>query len=307
MPGTSPPIINAVLVASDLSKASDALVQQASALAARGGADLHVVSVYSSPTSRFGEDPEVPEAVMTEIREALPAQLRRILPDSGRPASEEVRFGSPATVILERARETRSDLIVLGAHRGRDVNAQFLGTTADEVLRETEIPCLVLRGRFSMPLARIGVATDFSAIGTGALERAVDWAAWLGSGAAGEDGVTLCAAHVLHPSERDEETDCRARLEQAIEDACRQAGESASSVVPEPEILVGSDAPSALIDWVKGGRLDLLAAGTHGKSGWQRSLLGSTSSALARRAPCPVLLVPRSDGSPMGDGAENDR
>jgi nucleotide-binding universal stress UspA family protein len=38
---------------------------------------------------------------------------------------------------------------------------------------------------------------------------------------------------------------------------------------------------------------DLLVVGTHGRSGLDRLMLGSTTEKLLRRAPCPVLTVPR--------------
>jgi hypothetical protein len=37
----------------------------------------------------------------------------------------------------------------------------------------------------------------------------------------------------------------------------------------------------------------LLIMGTHGRSGFDRLLLGSTTEKMLRKAPCPVLTVPR--------------
>ena len=39
-------------------------------------------------------------------------------------------------------------------------------------------------------------------------------------------------------------------------------------------------------------RADLLVLGTHGRTGFNRLLLGSVSEKLVRAAPCPVLTVP---------------
>lgn len=47
----------------------------------------------------------------------------------------------------------------------------------------------------------------------------------------------------------------------------------------------------AILDHARDG-VDLIVAGTHGKSGLSRWLLGSTSAALLADAACPVLLVP---------------
>jgi nucleotide-binding universal stress UspA family protein len=49
---------------------------------------------------------------------------------------------------------------------------------------------------------------------------------------------------------------------------------------------------------------DLLVAGTHGRSGFERLLLGSIAEKLLRTAPCPVLTVPRAapDAVPIAPG-----
>jgi nucleotide-binding universal stress UspA family protein len=49
--------------------------------------------------------------------------------------------------ILRQARDQRSDLIVMGA-RGKDaLSAALLGSTTAEVVRETQIPTLVVKAK----------------------------------------------------------------------------------------------------------------------------------------------------------------
>jgi nucleotide-binding universal stress UspA family protein len=43
--------------------------------------------------------------------------------------------------------------------------------------------------------------------------------------------------------------------------------------------------------WIREHGIDLVVAGTHGKRGLQRFLLGSTAETIFRNAPCPVLTV----------------
>lgn len=283
-----------VVVGSDLSEASDRLIREASRLARHSGSALHVISAYPPPAARFGSQTEesLPEAVMTEVRQALPAQLRRVLPLENRVESQEVRFGSPAAVILDRAAEIDADVIILGPHRGRDVHAHFLGTTADEVLRHATTPCLAMRGPLTLPIRRIGVASDFSAVGEAAFARAFDWAARFGAraGRSGEHPVSVCAVHVLDPADRARAAERRARLADVVERAAERKPDSGART--SCEVLADPDVSGALVRWADRACLDLFVIGTHGKSGWQRGNLGSISSALARRAPCPVLLVP---------------
>lgn len=52
------------------------------------------------------------------------------------------------------------------------------------------------------------------------------------------------------------------------------------------------DAVETIVDRAVAMPADLLVMGTHGRSGFDRVLLGSVTEKLLRRAPCPVLTVP---------------
>jgi nucleotide-binding universal stress UspA family protein len=283
--------LGTILVGSDLSRASDRLIRQAAEIAAMGGAELHVVSAYSTPSAGFGSRAgEVPAEVLDEVREALPAQLRRILNPSRTPVSGEVRFGKPSEVMLSRADEVSADAIVLGAHRGTDVHAQFLGTTADEVLRRAAVPCLRLRDGLSLPLRRVGVAADLSRSDELALRAAAEWLTWLGGG---ETEKRICVAHV-YPHTYD-----KAKID-AIDARLRQTIASVAGDLSDPHwfdtdgtvVLRDNDVPGMLLRWADRNNLDMLVTGTRGRGGLRQGRIGSVSSALALRARCPVLLVP---------------
>jgi len=67
--------------------------------------------------------------------------------------------------------------------------------------------------------------------------------------------------------------------------ALAEAGLSAEAVAVE-----GADPTRPILEAVEREHVDLLCAGAHGR-GMFEGLLGSTSTRLARRAPCPVLLI----------------
>ncbi|WP_193767765.1 universal stress protein [Halorientalis pallida] len=62
------------------------------------------------------------------------------------------------------------------------------------------------------------------------------------------------------------------------------------------EIRTG-DPASGIIDYAEETEADLIVAGTHGRSGVQRRLIGSVAERLVRHATCPVMTVrlPESD------------
>ena len=76
---------------------------------------------------------------------------------------------------------------------------------------------------------------------------------------------------------------------------------SASGVTIEAVVRQGATA-GEILDQAASMNADLLVIGTHGRSGFDRLLLGSVAEKVLRKAGCPVMTVPRraSDAVPAG-------
>jgi nucleotide-binding universal stress UspA family protein len=67
---------------------------------------------------------------------------------------------------------------------------------------------------------------------------------------------------------------------------------------PELRVLAGPTVRTILSLAAEAGT-DLIVLGTHGRAGFERFMLGSVTEKVVRRAPCPVLTVPRrAEGMP---------
>jgi universal stress protein A len=55
--------------------------------------------------------------------------------------------------------------------------------------------------------------------------------------------------------------------------------------------LLEGDPASEIVHLAQAERVELIVLGTHGRSGIERLLMGSTAEQILRRAPCPVLAV----------------
>lgn len=67
-------------------------------------------------------------------------------------------------------------------------------------------------------------------------------------------------------------------------------------VAEHPEIqtetrLVEGDAATEILRAAKESKCDLIAIGTHGRTGLHRLLMGSVAEQVVRKAPCPVLTI----------------
>lgn len=101
-------------------------------------------------------DPFIAEEAVHEAERRLEAdheeQIRlrleeetRFLVDAGLEVSLHVRVGRPSDQILAAARELGSDLIVMGAHGHRSLEALLLGSTVERVTRHADCPVMVVR------------------------------------------------------------------------------------------------------------------------------------------------------------------
>jgi nucleotide-binding universal stress UspA family protein len=79
--------------------------------------------------------------------------------------------------------------------------------------------------------------------------------------------------------------------EQVLE-RLREAVHTAGAI-DQVDVAAEAGEPAAVIvDQASAHRADLLVMATHGRSGFDRLLLGSVTEKVLRRAPCPVLTVP---------------
>jgi nucleotide-binding universal stress UspA family protein len=137
--------IHRILLATDLSTASEGATAQAIELARGLGANLLVVSVI---------DPDVATlrrglVERMDQRRAGREAAAQALVVRGREAGVAVSFlvweGAPGPAIVEAAEAERADMVIVGSHgRGR-VGRLVLGSVSDHVVRNAPCPILIVR------------------------------------------------------------------------------------------------------------------------------------------------------------------
>lgn len=140
-----------ILLATDLSPASDEATRQAFDLAADLGSDLLIVSVID-PAVRG-----VPGGRVTRMdqRRAERESAAQQLVIRGRQAGVPVTFlvweGEPGQSIVDAAAAEQVDLIVVGTHGRGAVGRLLIGSVSDFVLRNAPCPVLVVRPLLAQP------------------------------------------------------------------------------------------------------------------------------------------------------------
>jgi len=275
-----------ILVATDLSERSDHALRRALALAGQFGAELGVLHVV---------DDELPVEIVDTLRTAaedkLNGHLKDLPEDLGERTTLRVEPGEPVEQIIDTAWSTQADLIVIGLHRRRWVRDLVLGATLERLLRLCDRPVLVVREAASAPYRRVLVAVDFS----------------IGSRRAYEAGVRLAPEarfQLVHAydtpfsfltsrgSQVEAATQHANALERMVEQELQTLAGRLPAGAPKPElVLVRGEPTGAILDQVAKQRPDLLALGTHGRTGVARAVLGSVARTLLQDPPCDVLAV----------------
>jgi nucleotide-binding universal stress UspA family protein len=133
-----------ILVATDLSPASEAAVEQAVQIAEDSGANLDVLYVREANTAMTYA--AAPESVYWAYVEDARRRLQRCVPGADeRKVRFLVREGPADETILDTARNESADLIVMGTHGRRGVGRLLLGSVAARVVAQAVCPVLTVR------------------------------------------------------------------------------------------------------------------------------------------------------------------
>jgi nucleotide-binding universal stress UspA family protein len=275
-----------MLVATDLSEASDRVIEALGGLEALGVKEsvlLYCLNLRDAGT--------LAPRLMKLTRPALDAQGRK-LEEQGFTVTTELALGLPHIEVNRQAEERGSDLVVIGSHGETGSGRIFLGGVAGAILHNAVRPLLVIRLKFKDLGDRevcefltcdfrshVLFPTDFSA-NAGNAFRSV-----LGLADVGAAEITLM--HVRKPGESPDERVVDQRLAEMKTDL-----ESHGPVRVNVELQEGNP-KKEIVERVNQGDISLVVMGSQGRGYVAEFFLGSVSHEVARRSKtAPVLLIP---------------
>ncbi|MFW5972706.1 MAG: universal stress protein [Bacteroidota bacterium] len=294
--------IERILFPTDFSERAARALEHAVQLAIDHSARLDLLHVDEHSDRRGREDK------VAGNEEQLGAVKDRVLSISDRmiEVDTSVRTGEAAApAIVDFARQSSADLIVIGTHGRRGVSRVFLGSVAEEVVRTAPCPVLSVRTETSSPpprpMRRVLVPIDFSEYGALALNAAdrfvVDDAEIIILHAV-EDFVPPGVYGLEYPSYHQISADAEASAREEM----RRMADSILSTTRRTDIDIARGyAPSAIVDYATAREVDAIVMSTHGRTGIERMLLGSVAERVLRTSDLPVLIV---RSFPQKDSAE---
>jgi nucleotide-binding universal stress UspA family protein len=325
-------VTETILVPTDGSVPATTATHHARLVAAATGADVEVLSVVppgglldSASDPRTVAEAAAEDAARVlgggdasdhqSVRDRVAAENEDVETDSAEPDPPEpdgftvttaVREGDPAETILAYARTVSADLIVMGTHGRTGVNRVVSGSVTERVTRVSDVPVFTVRADGATPTPDTYDTVLLPTDGSDCAEAAVDHAVALAEAFDAEIDV-VSVVDVNTVAAQSELTNARLVLdelegqaENAIERVVDRVSEA--GIAGETAVIQGAPA-SGVMDYAEEAGVDLIVMGTHGRSGIDRFLLGSTTERLIRHASVPVVSV-RGDGVVGGDGDE---
>jgi nucleotide-binding universal stress UspA family protein len=198
----------------------------------------------------------------------------------GLTASSAVIDGAAGNAIINYAKAHEIDAIVMGTRGTGGLERLVLGSTADEVLRGSELPTIVvqaLEDAAAPAFKRLLVASDDSAPSASALAFALELAAGQGG------SLVLCHA-LASGAPAEQRASAQALLDAGVAQARSRSIEAETCIFdgdPAEQIIAAAQTHHA----------DAIALGTHGRSGFARLFEGSVAEAVVRRSPLPVIVL----------------
>lgn len=210
----------------------------------------------------------------------------------------DVRIGRPVDEIVHACRAHHADIVAVGKHARRSGLSGFLGSTAEELVRRSPVPVLLVPPPMRAAPRKLLVAVNESHVApwvvhwSRALARRFDaeaiavhvigaavFTSVLAEGASGDDPRATVPEEA--PSERSRSAgDWLARL----------CGRDADRHPISVDVMFG-DPAEEIVRAAERMDADMIIMGSRGLGKLRSALLGSVAGGVLRHAPCPVLVV----------------
>lgn len=287
-----------ILATTDFSDNARSALRTAAAEARRRGTSLTVLHCVDSISERWDyldeTPPDLEDRVFQKARQRLEEEFDEVVAREKQPTVDEflVNEHHSAEGILEVESRGDYELVVVGATGGGALANLLLGSTAEEVVRSSETPVLVVPAESDLEdvdriLAPVDMSECSRASLTAAAERARAEDAKLRILHASSLPAGALALMEWEPSDDDKEAHRNFTSEQMadfLEDIDLEG-------IDYEQVLRFGAPFQEIVNAAEDDATHLIVMGTHGRRGFERLFLGSTATKVLRRLPCPALTI----------------
>jgi len=291
-------MIERIVVPLDGSITAEAILPQVRRVLYRNDSEVILVRAVVPPPAE--NSLLVAEPLLGAAREYLQGQQER-LEKAGVRVKHVVRLGSPVGVILDVVEEEKATMIALATHGASGVKRVLFGSVAEQVIRKTPVPVLLLRPFWSYELAPPGspeqrpvrnilLPVDGSDLSVEALPGVIEFADLF------ETRIVLL--RVLEEKKRKAaSSDGKAEAEKQLQALARSIEKKGVETL---SLVEKGDPTEQILKAVRFNEIDLIAMTTHGRSGLSRAVTGSVTEEVLRQATVPLLIARNAGAAKKG-------
>jgi nucleotide-binding universal stress UspA family protein len=266
-----------ILLASDGSEYCADAERVALAMTEKCGGTLQLVSVAITNPAAEEVAPELMQAAEQESR-ALLDRLHEEAVKRGIASETILRRGlDPYVEIVTAAEKNGSDVIVMGRRGKRGLMQRMIGDATSKVVGRAKCSVLVVPEGAGMWQTRILLATDGS--------RFSDAAAVAAARIASLCKVAVTVISTVRESFSEE------RAAQADDAATRVHDHLAERGIEVDKVVLRGNPEKLILETAAARGADLIVMGTHGRTGWERVMVGSVAASVIAESKVPVLAV----------------
>jgi nucleotide-binding universal stress UspA family protein len=275
-----------ILCPVDFSDQSAAALRVAGVIAKDFGSEVVVLHVQRLEAPVYFTVAQT-QALRGQLRRSIRAAKKHARDFAHKHLSERVAHrvtvmeDDPIDAILKTQHEIGADLIAMGTH-GRGGLARIrLGSIAESVLHQAEVPILTVGPRMKLAptlvaIRRVLCPVNYSPSSQTALEHAAALAA--------KTGAELIIAHIEeNPGGNNEQA--------SLQHLCKWVPANIRAHCAVKEVVKQGGAAEQIIEEAEKSQADILVIGAQLRSLLGAVLLGSTTELVIRSASCPVLSV----------------
>jgi nucleotide-binding universal stress UspA family protein len=220
------------------------------------------------------------------IKDEAKKKLTALKKAKGIPFKAVVKEGSASKTIIETAEEEKVDMIVIGRRGMSAIEKLFIGSVANQVLRNSPVPILVTKKKTGKPrFKKIIVPTDFS--DREEVERDFAWKLAKGFGS----DLTLLHVLELHdyefsPKVLDE------LFNSLLKRLKKRKTREKTDIKVSEEVYRAINASTGIVDYAETHHFDLIVISTCVQTKLERFFLGSTTEKVISYTHIPIFAIP---------------
>ncbi|MEN1784094.1 MAG: universal stress protein [Bacteroidota bacterium] len=269
--------MKSIIVPVDFSKQSETALKVAAHIAEKNDAELVVLHMLELSDGIMSNADSIPEVHIVHLIKIAKQRFEQFL---DRPYLKDIsvtpiiKHYRVFSEVDEVAKKHEADLIVMGSHGVDGLEELFIGSNTERVVRNSDIPVLVVKKEGATPdIKRFVFACDFKIESVPAVKKAASFARLL--------GAKMQMVYINTPADAFLST----------EDIEKRISKFMNIALLNHEVTIFNDysVEKGVLNYAELNGADLIGIPTHGRKGLAHFFMGSIGEDIANHSAIPVV------------------